>query len=189
MMRGLALSIPVVTLSLMAVAAQAQVATTPQVQMAFNGQVDAGCVTASPSASAAQNATAKGLVTGSANVMITRLVGEDGVPLGAQIVLTMPSTCNQAHTLNLNSLNGGLSNSSGAGAEGGPFRALLPYTVVVDWAGQSRTFDSSVGSLTQPVSDAATGPVTVTIQIPSGGAPMVAGSYSDQLVLELGVAG
>lgn len=175
-------------LTLAASVAQAQVAT-PQNQMAFNGQVAAGCITSNPSASAAQNASATELVTGSANIVVTRLVGDDGVPLGAEIVLSMPSACNQAHNLNLSSLNGGLSNTLGADAQGSAFRALLPYTVIVSWAGQSQTFNSSSGGLIQPVGDAASGPVTVTIQIPSGGAPLVAGSYSDQLVLQLGVAG
>ena len=188
MMRLQILVCAVVSMAAMATAAQAQVASTQQNQMTFNGDVAAGCITAAAAASSAQNAEAQDMVSGSANVVVTRLVGDDGVPLGAEISLALPSTCNQAHTLTLTSVNGGMTNAGGALASGA-FRSLLPYTVVVNWAGQSQTFSTGAGALTQPVSDAATGPVSVTIQIPSGGAPMVAGSYSDQLVLQLGIAG
>ena len=177
--------------AMLAGAAQAQTQVAPPAtnQITFKGAVQPGCITSVPASNSSQNATVTQQVAGSANVVVTRLVGDDGVPLGAQIVLSLPAACNQAHTLNLSSLNGGLMNANGPAAGSAAFRALLPYTVQVNWAGQTQVLTSSEGAVTQPVSDAATGPVSVTIQIPAGGSPMVAGSYSDQLVLELGVAG
>lgn len=169
-------------------AAQAQTETSAVNELAFKGAVQPGCITAIPASTSSQNATVSELAAGSANILVTRLVGDDGTPLGAQIVLTLPAACNQAHTLNLSSLYGGLRTGTGA-AGSTAFRALLPYTVLVSWAGQTQTLVSDAGAVSQPINDAATGPLSVTIQIPAGGSPMVAGSYSDQLVLALGVAG
>lgn len=188
-MRSLIMVSAGVAAVMVANAAAAQVATSGTNQMAFKGTVQPGCITSIPASTSSQNATVTELVAGSANIVVTRLVGDDGVPLGAQIVLSLPAACNQAHTLNVSSLNGGLMNANGSTAGSAAFRALLPYTVQVNWAGQTQTLTSGAGAVAQPISDAATGPLSVTIQIPAGGSPMVAGSYSDQLVLELGVAG
>lgn len=160
----------------------------PLRELGLNGDIPAGCIMAAPTAPSAQNATATALASGTADVVITRLVGDDGAPLGAQMTLNLPSACNQSHTLSISSLNGGMTNPD-AGAPGAAFRTVLPYQVVVTWAGQTRTFDSAASAATVAVGDAARGDLSVTIQISPGGAPLVAGSYSDQLVLELGVAG
>ena len=85
-------------------------------------------------------------------------------------------------------MNGGLINVDGTPA-GGPFRSVLPYAVAISWGSGSDTYQSGDPATTISNGDAATGTVTVTIEIPAGGAPLVAGSYSDQLILELAAAG
>ena len=162
---------------------------TQQNQMVYSGQVLPGCIMAAPTVPSAQNATATSLSAGSADINVTQLVGDDGVPIGAQLVLSLDSACNQAHVLSIASQNGALINDVSTGDPGTSFRNTLPYAVSLSWSGQTQTLDSSDGSLSLPVGVAARGSVTVIIQIPAGGAPMVAGSYSDQLVLELGIAG
>jgi len=172
-------------LALTAGAVQAQ--TAPQ-QMTFQGQAPAGCLMQAPLSPSADNASVTASAPGSADIVITQLVGDDGVSEGATVILNVPAACNQAHTVSLISSNGGLLNAEGAPA-GGPFRALLPYSVVLSWGSGSETYQSGDPAATISSGDAATGSVTVTIEIPAGGAPLVAGSYSDQLILELAAAG
>lgn len=161
---------------------------TATIQATFRGNAPAGCRLSTPTAPTSQNAQVGSLSPGSADIAINQLVDQDSSPLGATIVLVLPAVCNQAHTLNLSSLNGGLL-GDGAQPAGGAFRSLVPYSVTVNWAGGEQLLLTSDQDLTIPLSDAAVGVVTVTIQIPQGGAPLVAGAYTDEIVLELGAAG
>lgn len=155
-------------------------------QVTFQGTAPAGCLIAAAEATFVGNATISNLGPGTADIAITQLVDENGEPVGAEIILTLPATCNQSHTLSLSSQNGALFNPDGA--PGGPFRNALPYTVTVAWAGQSQTVSSDAGGLVVSYGDAGAGSVVITIRIPSGGDPLTAGAYADQLIFELGAA-
>lgn len=157
-------------------------------QLTYSGLVQPGCIMAVATTQSAQNAIMTSPTPGAADVVVTQLVGDDAVPVGAQITLSMEAACNQAHILRVSSQNGSLINSASSGIVG-PFRNSLPYSIVVTWANAPQGFESVDALQAQSVNDAARGAITVMIQIPAGGVPMVAGSYSDQLVLELGVAG
>lgn len=173
----------------LAAPAQAQDSGAPvAVQAAFRGAALPGCRMSTPAADAIQNATLSNAAPGSADVGISRLVGDDGAVLGATVVLKIPVICNQAHTLVLSSLRGGL-RAGQPGPDGGAFRSLVPYGIRVEWAGASGDFDSAGGDAVLPVGNAAQGSLNVIIDIPAGGAPLVAGAYSDELVLELSAAG
>lgn len=161
---------------------------TAQRPLGFSGEVAAGCLLSTPTAPELNNATAVSLAPGSADIVVTQLVGEDGVPIGAVVILALPSICNQAHTLRLNSLGGGLVNPEADG-DAAPFRGALPYGVQINWGDVIQTYETGDPALELSVGNAVAGQVTLTIQIPAGGAPLVAGVYSDQLVLELGVTG
>jgi hypothetical protein len=176
--------------ALTAVSASAQTTATTvgTYEVGFSGAVPAGCLLSTPTAPEMNNATAVSLSPGSADIVVTQLVGDDGVPVGAVVILDLPSICNQAHTLRLSSVGGGMVNPEADGA-GGAFRGALPYSVQVNWGGSVQTYQTGEPVLSLPIGNATTGQVTLTIQIPAGGAPLVAGVYSDQLVLELGAAG
>lgn len=158
------------------------------IQATFQGAAAAGCRMDTPLADTVQNAALENATPSSADITITRMVDDDGAVLGSTIILVLPVVCNQAHTLSLSSARGGLS-SDIAAPDGGPFRSSVPYAVRLDWAGGSQTFDSDSGDATFPVGDAAQGGLGVTIEIPAGGAPLTAGAYSDELVLQLSAAG
>jgi hypothetical protein len=169
--------------------AQAQaLSSTPVQQLSFTGEAPAGCMMLTPQSPSSANASMTSSAPGSADIVIAQLVGEDGVSVGATVILTLPAACNQAHVLRLDSVNGGLINVEGTLASG-PFRTVLPYAVAISWGSGSETYQSGDAATTLSNGDAATGSVTVTIEIPAGGAPLVAGSYSDQLILELAAAG
>lgn len=179
--------------ALLSLAAQtpvkAQAADAPAaIQAAFRGAALPGCRMSTPAADAIQNAILSNAAPGSADVGISRLVGDDGAVLGATVALKIPVICNQAHTLVLSSLRGGLRVGQ-PGPDGGAFRSVVPYDVRVEWGGASGDFNSAGGDAILPVGGAAQGSLSVIIEIPAGGAPLVAGAYSDELVLELSAAG
>ena len=157
-------------------------------QAMFRGVAPGACQMSSGAAPLLENAAVTAMTPGAADLAINQLVDGDSVPLGATVVLTLPAICNQAHTVSLSSLNGGL-RSDGPIVSSGPFRSTLPYTVTVAWAGGARTFQTNNDQISINVPDAAVGSVTVTIVIPAGGDPLAAGAYTDELVLELGAAG
>lgn len=161
---------------------------TATIQATFRGVAPAACRMSAPTAPTSENAQVGALSPGSADIAIDQMVDQDSSPLGATIVLVLPAVCNQAHTLSLSSLNGGLL-GDGAQPAGGAFRTLVPYSVTVSWAGGEQLLLTPDQNLSVVFSDAAAGVVTVTIQIPQGGAPLVAGAYTDEIVLELGAAG
>ena len=85
--------------------------------------------------------------------------------------------------------NGGLVRAGGRRGDVSGFRQLLPYQVTADWSGQSITGSSVTGTpVTINSANGAAGQVSLSISIPAGGDPMVAGSYSDSVVIELQVA-
>ncbi len=168
--------------------AAAQTVSPAAQQLSFTGDAPPGCLMQTPSSPTSDNASVTAASPGSADIVIGQLVGEDAVPVGATVILSLPAACNQAHTLSLASLNGGLANEDGAPGAGG-FRSLVPYSVALNWGGAGQTYESGDPALEVPLGDAASGAVTVTIQIPAGGQPLTAGTYSDQLVLELAAAG
>lgn len=185
--RNLAAALIVGALAASAGAAVAQTSeATAAVQATFRGAAPAGCRMSAPSSPTSENAQVGALSPGSADIAINQMVDQNATPLGATIVLVLPAICNQAHTLNLSSLNGGL---LGDGPAGGPFRSLVPYSVTVSWAGSEQLLLTPDQNLSVAFGDAATGTVTVTIEIPQGGAPLAAGAYTDEIVLELGAAG
>lgn len=157
-------------------------------QATFRGSAPGACQMSAGAAPLLQNAGMTALTPGGADLAINQLVDADSVPLGATVVLTLPAICNQAHTVSLSSLNGGL-RGDGPSVSAGPFRSTLPYSVTVAWAGGARTFQTNSDQISIDVPDAAIGSVTVTIVIPAGGDPLAAGAYTDELVLELGAAG
>ena len=174
--------------SLLALAAGAAQAQTAPQQLTFQGDAPAGCLMQAPLSPSSDNASVTSAAPGSADIVIGQLVGDDAVSVGATVVLSVPAACNQAHTVSLVSVNGGLANADGTAASA-PFRSILPYSVAVSWGSDAETYQRGDPATTISYGDAATGSVTVTIEIPAGGAPLVAGSYSDQLILELAAAG
>lgn len=156
-------------------------------QATFRGVVEGGCRLSAPAATSADNAVISSLGPGTADIAVQQLVNDDAEVQGARIVLVIPTLCTQAHTLSLTSVNGGL--ASDQPADGGPFRSNIVYTVTVAWAGGQQTFETGGGLLNFTVPDAAMGDLVVTIDIPSGGDPLTAGAYTDEITLILGVGG
>lgn len=169
-------------------AASAQDGQTARNDIEIVAEAPGAClITAGPTASG-QNATFTSGTTGG-EMQILQLVD----PLTAEVMptaisLALPVICNASHSVLVRTTRGGLTRD-GAPAQTAPgFRDQVPYQLAIDWAGatSSQTSASPGVAIDQP--GAAAGNLQLNITIPEGGAPLVAGAYSDQVVIELRVA-
>jgi hypothetical protein len=170
-------------------AALAQSANTAVRQIEISGEASGGClVSAAPGASGANAA----LDTSNPNSAVVRIADLVNPATGqvqlATISLALPVVCNASHQVVVRSVKGGL------GREGAPspapgFRELAPYTITAAWAGATVSAPSQVNQpLTLTEGDGAAGNLSISLSLPAGGAPLVAGAYSDELIIELQVA-
>jgi hypothetical protein len=171
----------------------AQTVNTGQGRLDMSGTAPSACVISAPSSVTGANATFQLTGPQAAQIDITELVDQNTAqPRAATISLALPVICNGAHSLVVTTANGGLvrigGNLGNANVNGG-FREILPYQLSADWAGHSTSGDShSRTPVNIAVGDGAAGQLSLTIAIPPGGAPLVAGTYADSLVIQLQVA-
>ena len=100
------------------------------------------------------------------------------------VELSLPVVCNASHRVELRSANGGLQRA-GATGRGGAFREFLAYQVGLNWAGQSVQLDTANRSANINASQPGKGDMVIRIATPAGGGPLVAGQYSDSIVVEV----
>jgi hypothetical protein len=174
-------------------AAFAQTVQIGQGRLDLTGTAPSACVIAAPTGVTGANASF--VLTGSqaAQINITQMVDPSTAePLAVSINLALPIICNSAHSLVVTASNGGLTRIGGIAGNtslAGGFREFLPYQVNAVWAGQSVTADTqSRTPVNIKVSDGSAGQLSLSIVVPAGGAPLVAGNYSDSLVIQLQVA-
>jgi hypothetical protein len=156
----------------------------------IRGEVPRACTITGPAlAISASNATFAVSGVGSATITISQLVDPnigDGTPQAATLQFEIPATCTVSHELNVDSANDGLAlgGSLGTAVTDG-FRNALPYAITTSWSTLNLSGQTTSGPLIGRVGDAATGNIVVSISIPAGGTPLVAGSYSDSLSINL----
>lgn len=154
----------------------------------FEGSAQRACRVTPASAVRELNATLQPSDGSSLNVQLTPQGFIDpttGVAQATEIALSLPVTCNAPHRIRVSSTQGALLRE-GASVAAGDFRSRLDFRVNLEFAGQSATFDTtSTASAEVNLSEAATGNAVVTISIPGGGTPLVAGAYSDTLIVEI----
>jgi hypothetical protein len=187
MMRSLALCL---LLTLVPGAAFAQTTTTAsQGRLDIVGEAPNACVISSAGSAAGANAVFRSLTAGAAEVRITEMIDpQTSTARASSINILLPIICNGAHRLVLTSGNGGLLRDGGStAASPGGFREFVPYQVSAVWSGQTAANSSDRGPVIINVRDGAAGDASVTIDVPGGGAPLIAGGYSDAVVIELQV--
>jgi hypothetical protein len=150
------------------------------------GEAPQGCILSPPTETAISNAA---LVAGptAGQVRLTQFVDpQTAVPNAATIGLDFSVVCNAAHHLTVRTLQGGLVLASPAPAPGPGLRNSVPYQVSVAWAGQQAMGSSdTMVPVDIATANGAAGVLSITIAVPGGGDPLVAGTYSDSLVVEL----
>jgi hypothetical protein len=163
--------------------------TVPSGRLDIVADAPSACVAASPGSAAGANATFQSLSAGAAEVRITEMIDpQTSQARASSINILLPIICNTAHRLVLRSGNGGLLRDGGnAQQQAGGFREFVPYQVSASWSGQDVSASSDQGDVSINVGDGAAGEASVTIDVPAGGAPLVAGGYGDSVVIELRV--
>ena len=156
------------------------------------GQAPSVCVISGPTAVSGSNATFAPAGAQQGQISITELADpQTAVPRAASINLALPVICNAAHSVVISTTNGGLARAGAAAgnAEVNGFRQFVPYQLSVSWAGQSANATSQAGpTITIKSNDGAAGQLSLVVKVPGGGAPLVAGAYGDQVVVQLQVA-
>lgn len=178
--------------ALLAVPAAATAQESPQArgELKVSGIAPSACLVQGAARGTGSNA-ALGTATGrQADIRILQLVDpQTSLARATSMNLSLPIVCNVGHRIILRAQNGGLARSNRAGgAQATPgFRETVPYALTASWAGVSMR-SGSEASVNLAAPDAAAGDLTIDIDIPGGGAPLIAGAYSDLLVVELRVA-
>ncbi len=159
----------------------------------LGGSVTDMCRLAAPIAvGGGVNASFVNVGTGASQVQISTLASdEDAVLNPASISLDFNATCNYAHSVTLQSQKGGLKNEDPSATGGTGFRLLAGYAATLIWGGISQDLNIAGAPGVNTVLNqggATHGILSLLIQIPGGGDPLVSGAYSDLLVLEFGSA-
>ncbi|MCP3729546.1 spore coat U domain-containing protein [Sphingomonas sp. MG17] len=157
------------------------------------GQTPAVCLIKTARAGSAQNASFTSTGERSGEVRIAELVDpQTAQPRAAEIVIELPVVCNAAHRLTLTSANGGLLRDGGNARNRqaqGAFGELLGYQLDANWGSRVLTLNAGTASVaTLDVPDGTAGDLSLRLSIPAGGGPLVAGRYSDTVVIELNVS-
>lgn len=108
----------------------------------------------------------------------------------ATMTLTFDGMCNYAHAIGLQSANGGLDYTGGVSVVGGAFDELVEYTVSASWDG-GVSLDSENGTANQNVAGAfRQDDVSLAFNFDNNGEtdPLLSGSYTDSLTIQLGAA-
>lgn len=152
------------------------------------GTADPACVIRAPSAAVGTNMRFEPLSASAGQIGITEFVDQNAVSRGGSIEINLPVICNSAHRVVVRSGNGGL-RRVGATVQAGPFAQFVPYSVAAQWGGQQALLATNQGgSVLIDSGQARAGLVGLTISVAAGGQPLVAGTYSDQIVVELQAA-
>lgn len=163
---------------------------TDSARLDISGASPSACVISAPAAEAGANAAFQSLEATSARVRIVDLVDPmTAQPRAASINLAFPVICNAAHRVTVRTPGGAMVRGGAPAPQAPGFRDRLPYEVSASWAGQS---DQGSSTTLTPVDinlpNGAAGTLSVAVNIPAGGEPLIAGAYSDSLIVELQAA-
>jgi hypothetical protein len=155
------------------------------------GDAPSACIVRGAAATGMVNATiGSGDSVGSRIQIVEMADANTAEPRETSVELALPVVCNSPHRLVLRSGNGGLlrAGARGRDAQGG-FAEFLPYQMSAVWAGQQAAGASNAdGALTIDSAGGRAGQMSVSLKVAKGGTPLVAGTYSDEIIIELQVA-
>lgn len=188
MRRVLSLTAILTASLLSASGAQAQELARAEQRVELHGNAPAACVANAGRAANPVNASFQSTGPNSGTVMLPLFVdAATATTRGSSIEVAVPVICNASHTITVRSANGGLLRE-GAGparAGSGGFSEFQAYGVDLQW--QQRVLRLGAGRSSAALSypQPARGDLIVAITVPRGTAPLVAGTYSDTVVVEI----
>lgn len=146
------------------------------------------CVIRAPSSAVGTNMRFDSSGVTAGRIGITQFVDANAVSRGGTIEVILPVICNSAHRVVVRSDNGGL-RRVGPLVQAPGFSQLFPYRVTTLWGSQQGILATDQGgTLIINTSEARAGQLALAINVAAGGQPLVAGTYSDQIVVELQAA-
>jgi hypothetical protein len=150
------------------------------------GEAPSACLISAPSAEAGSNAVFQPITGDSARIRVVDLVDPATSEARAtSINLAFPVICNGAHRVTVRTAQGAMVRAGPAVSAPG-FRDRLPYQVSAAWGGQSVTGVSESGTPVDiQLNNGAAGLLSLAVAIAPGGDPLIAGAYSDSLIVEL----
>ena len=175
-------------LGLCATTAQAQEISRASKRVEMLGVAPAGCVANSATASKQQGATYQDNGPSGGVVVIPVLVDENtAVARESSIELALPVVCNTAHRITVRRTNGGLVRvgSTGARNASGGFAESQAYNVALQWQQQTVQLGGATTTGALSYDQPAKGDIIVDIAVPRGTQPLVAGTYRDDVVVEI----
>lgn len=128
------------------------------------------------------------IVPNGVTVAFNRFVNEQTLePVAFTLMVNINARCNFAHQLSVVSQNGGFSLQGATGITNG-FDTRRNYQASVSWAGENASFNTN-GQSNLGVNLGLNGAVSDTLSIamsaPAGNNPLVAGTYSDVILINL----
>ncbi len=181
------LLIPIAAVAALPAVAQAQELDRGNQRLELAGNAPVACVISSPSVGTQANASFISTSASSGQINITEFVDPvNATSRASSIQLNLPMICNASHSVRVSSANGGLLRAGAASrvATGG-FSEFLAYNVGVDWAGRSVDLLTTNNTANIAAADPGRGEMTIRIVTPAGTGPLIAGQYSDSIVVEV----
>lgn len=168
--------------------AQAQVIDRASQRLEMRGDAPAGCVANAARASNQRNATYQDNGPTGGVVVFPNLVDETTAGTReSSIELSVPVVCNISHQITVRSYNGGLvrlgANAARSGSGG--FSEVQTYDVGLQWQQQTVRLGGQTASAVISSNQPAKGDLIVDIAVPRGTNPLVAGTYTDAVVVEI----
>ena len=175
--------------SLLPAVAAAQLVEPAPGRLEIVGLAPNACVVRTPPAASGDNMTFQPQGSAAGQITITETVDSAARPRGGSLNLVVPIVCNSPHRVVLTSRSGGMRRTGQPVAQPGPFAELLPYSVNAMWGpSTSELLTSERSRLVIDSAGARAGGLSLSFAIAPGGQPLVAGTYSDEIVLELQAA-
>lgn len=169
--------------------------TAPPSVLPVVGEVRELCLLGDPQVQAAGSENLG--VTSGETITLESLVDNELQSRATRFDIQMPALCNTPHRVVVRSDNGGLWNA-GATVADDSFGVAVPYSLVLNWNGQSRELNAPAVSqapvdMRVPVEQAAGDTLTLEFAIEAGASnagsniPLAAGVYRDTIRVSIGV--
>ncbi len=152
------------------------------------GTAPSACVITSAPRAIGSNARVSQSGLASSEIVINQLVDlNTGAARAASIAVSIPIICNSAHRVVVTTASGALTRvPDGALVPASTgFQETVPYGLRADWAGLSIVRTSGNAPLEVISADGAAGDLGLSVEVPGGGAPLVAGDYVEFITVEL----
>lgn len=168
--------------------ASAQTVDPSQGRLEILGTAPSACVMRAPGSPVGTNASFDLTGSSSGRIRILEMINPaSATARGATMDLTLPVICNGPHQVSVQSRGGML--RQGDRVTNDAFADRVNYSLTADWGGQQARFTTGESdALAIDVASGRAGLLRLSIAIPAGGRPLVAGRYEDQIILEMRAA-